>query len=86
MGSSSAVIIAKMAKSAVSGDRPGWKTLAILSRQARFTTSDIPFRPMPWVMACCHTGCLPFIEGMNTRMGQKAACGENGGIMDRTKG
>ena len=26
--------IAKMAKSAVSGDRPGWETLAILSRQA----------------------------------------------------
>ena len=25
---------AKMAKSAVSGDRPGWKTLAISSRQA----------------------------------------------------
>ena len=25
---------AKMAKSVVSGDRPGWETLAILSRQA----------------------------------------------------
>ena len=25
---------AKMAKSAVSGDRPGWETLAILTRQA----------------------------------------------------
>ena len=33
-GSSSGVIIAKMAKSAVSGDRPGYETLAILLRQA----------------------------------------------------
>ena len=40
---------------------------------------------MPWVMACCHTGCLLFIEGMNTQMGQKAACGAMGEIMDRTK-
>ena len=46
---------------------------------------DIPFGPMPWVMARCHTGCLLFIEGMNTRMGQKAACGATGEIMDRTK-
>ena len=40
---------------------------------------------MPWVMACCHTGCLLFIEGMNTRVGQKAACGATGEIMDRAK-
>ena len=44
-----------------------------------------PFGPMHWVMACCHTGCLLFNEGMNTRMGQKAACGAKGEIMDRTK-
>ena len=50
-----------------------------------FTALDIPFGPMPWVMACCHTGCLLFTEGMDTRMGQKAACGAKGGIMDRTK-
>ena len=40
---------------------------------------------MPWAMTCCHAGCLLFIEGINTRMGQKAACGAKGGIMDRTK-
>ena len=50
-----------------------------------FTTLDIPLGPMPWAMTCCHTGCLLFIEGMNTRMGQKAACGAKGGIMNRTK-
>ena len=39
-----------------------------------------------WVpLHYCHTGCLLFIEGMNTRMGQKAACGAKGGIMHRTK-
>ena len=48
-------------------------------------TLDIPFGPMPWAMTCCHTGCLLSIDGMNTRMGQKAACGAKGGIMDRTK-
>ena len=41
--------------------------------------------PGPRAMTCCHTGCLLFIEGTNTRMGQKAACGAKGGIMDRTK-
>ena len=40
---------------------------------------------MPWAVACCHAGYLLFIEGMNTRMGQKAACGAKGEIMDRTK-
>ena len=49
------------------------------------TTLDIPSGRMPWVMACCHTGCLLFIEGMNTRMGGKAACAAKGEIMDRTK-
>ena len=48
-------------------------------------TLDIPSGPMPWVIACCHAGCLLFTKGMNKRMGQKAACGANGGIMDRTK-
>ena len=47
--------------------------------------SILPFGPMPWVIAGCHAGCLLFIEGMNTRMGQKTACGAKGGIMDRTK-
>ena len=55
----------------------GMKTLAMLSRQALIH--------MPWVIACCHAGCLLFTKGMNTRMGQKAACGANGGIMDHTK-
>ena len=50
-----------------------------------FRTLDITFGPMPWVMACCHTGCLLFTEGMNTGIGQKAACGAKGGIVDRTK-
>ena len=44
-----------------------------------------PSRPMPWVIACCHASCLLFTKGMNTRMGQKAACGAKGEIMDRTK-
>ena len=41
--------------------------------------------PMPWVIACGHTGCLLFTEGMTTRTGQKATCGAKGGIMDRIK-
>ena len=49
------------------------------------TFKNIPSGPMPWVMACCHTGCLLFTEGMKTRIGQKAACGAKGGIMDSTK-
>ena len=44
-----------------------------------------PFGPMPLVMVCCHAGCLLFTKGMNTRNGQKAACGATGEIMDRTK-
>ena len=48
-------------------------------------TLDIPLGPMPWDLACCHTGCLLYTEGMTTRMGQKVACGAKGGIMDRTK-
>ena len=63
----------------------GRKTWRSCRAKPGFTILDIPSGPMPWVMACCHTGCLLFIEGMNTRMGQKAACGARGGIMERTK-
>ena len=68
-------------RATVQGRKP-WR-----SRRAkpRFTTLGIPSDPMPWDLACCHTGCLLFTKGMTTRMGQKAACGANGGIMDRTK-
>ena len=72
-------------------NRPSWATVQgkkpWLSCRTKpcFTTLDIPFGAMPWAMTCCHTGCLLFIEGMNTRMGQKAACGAKGGSMIRTK-
>ena len=45
----------------------------------------IPLGPMPWVIACCHAGCLLFTEGMTTRTGQTATCGAKGGIMGHTK-
>ena len=48
-------------------------------------TLIFPSGPMPWVIACCHAGCLLFTEGMTTRTGQKATCGAKGGIVDRTQ-
>ena len=72
---------AKMAESTVLGRKP-WRSCRA---KPRVTGLDIPFGPMPWDLACCHTGCLLFTKGMDTRMGQKAACGAEGGIKDRTK-
>ena len=62
--------------------RKSWRSCRA---KPRITTLDILFGPLPWDLACCHTGCLLFTEGMDTRMGQKAVCGAKGGIMDRTK-